>query len=100
MDAFRIIDKFVRPPHTNLFSYIDMYKEDLKNFTQFQYYVNTIDNMRISCIFYQNNNYNPHFPVVVYNHTHGCSKYEALTLLDSCKSLGLSLLTYDERGCG
>lgn len=56
--------------------------------------------MRISCIFYQNNNYNPHFPVVVYNHTHGCSKYEALTLLDSCKSLGLSLLTYDERGCG
>lgn len=38
--------------------------------------------------------------VLVYNHSHGSSKYEGSHLLARCAAENMSLLLYDSRGCG
>lgn len=39
-------------------------------------------------------------PFLIYNHSHGSDKGEALQLLESCDKLGLNIVIYDSRGCG
>lgn len=38
--------------------------------------------------------------LLIYNHSHGSSRYEGCHLLSKCADEGMSLLLYDSRGCG
>lgn len=94
-------EKILKPPklsggNTHYTTISKRYEYNIKDAT-----IRTFDNLDIDLVILRKRAAGlKKRPFLIYNHSHGSEKNEALQLIETCDKLGLDMAIYDSRGCG
>ena len=95
-----ILEKVIKPPRTSFENIRSIYKTDLENFNEKNFFIYTYDHIKLPCIFFENKKKNETTKTLIYNHSYASNKNEGLYLLKICLKNNFNLILYDSRGSG
>ena len=96
----KILEKVIKPPRSNFPNIKSLYKKDLQNFNEKNFFIYTYDHIKLPCVFYENKKKDKETKNLIYNHSYASNKYEGLYLLKICEKNNLNLILYDSRASG
>lgn len=91
----------VKPGRVNFSNLIYSYQAHLPAFQRIEFTLIAHDGVQLPVtLFMKKTEQQEGLPTVIYNHSHGSSRWESSDLIQHCNQLNLNLCLYDSRGCG
>ena len=91
----------IKPGRVNFSNLIYTYSSHLSAFHRIEFKLLTHDDVELPVtLFMKKTNAPSGLPTIIYNHSHGSSRWESSDLIQHCNNLNLNLCLYDSRGCG
>lgn len=91
----------IKPGRVNFSNLIYTYNNHLSSFHRIDFTMITHDYVQLPVsLFIKKMEVTEVLPTIIYNHSHGSSKWESSDLIQHCNYLNLNLCLYDSRGCG